>query len=363
LIFLKNGTLLGVRFDLDRLEVRSAPVPVLDEVAYSTESGFAQIGISRTGALVYRSSAAGKGLTTVQLLDAAGHAQPLLGIPGDYFGPALSPDGTRLALTSGGDIWIYEFKRDMMTRLTSEGGQTSVLWTPDGQYLVCRGEKGMLWLRADGSGQPQPLTRSENLQNPWSFAPDGSRLAFVENNPKTGADIWTVPVRSDAGGLKAGTAEVFLDAPFNERAPTFSPDGRWLAYFTIESGRSEVYVRRFPGRSGKRQISNDEGTSPVWSPNRHELFFRSKDNQIMVAPYTASGDSFVAEKPRLWSPKKLALTPTTRGFDVASDGQHIVATLPAEPSEQQKTQHHVTFLLNFLDELHRRLPTGGKPLR
>lgn len=363
LVYINNGTLLARVFDPEQLEVHGAPVPVLDAIAYSTESGFAQIDISRTGALVYRSGGVGTGLATVQLLDGSGNAQPLLGTPGNYFCPTLSPDGKRLALTLDGDIWVYDLNRETMTRLTSGGGYTSLLWSPDGQYIVCRGEKGMLWLRADGSGQPQPFLRSRNLQNPWSFTPDGKRLAFVENNPATLADIWTTPIESDRNGLRAGTPEVFLHTPINERAPTFSPDGRWLAYFTVESGRSEVYVRAFPDKGSKVQISNDEGSSPVWSRNGREVFFRSRNNQIMVVPYTVKGDLFVAEKPRLWSGRKLALTPTARGFDVAPDGKHIVATLPAEYSEEQKTQHHVIFLLNFFDELRRRVPTEGEPIR
>jgi eukaryotic-like serine/threonine-protein kinase len=237
-----------------------------------------------------------------------------------------------------------------------------VLWNPDGQYILFRGEKGVLWLRADGSGQPHLLIRSEILGNQWSFTPDGMRLAFVENSANTGADIWTVPIESGGGELKAGTPEVFLQTPFDERGPAFSPDGRWVAYFSFESGRPEIYVRAFPDQKGKRQISNDEGATPVWSHNGRELFFRNKNDQIMVAQYTVKGDSFVAEKPRLWSGKKIALTPTTRGFDLAPDGEQIVATVPVEYSTEQQTQNHVIFLLNFFDELRRRMSTEGKAI-
>jgi Tol biopolymer transport system component len=362
LIFLQNGTLLAVPFNPDQLEIDGPPLPVLESIAYSTESGFGQISISRTGTLVYRSSGMGQGMVTVQLIDGSGDAQPLVGKPGDYLCAILSPDGQRLALTSGGDIWLYELKRETMTPLTSGGGYTSVFWSPDGQYIVFRGQKGIFWLRADGAGQPQLLFGSETVGNQLSFTPDGRRLAYVENSSKTGADIWTVRIESDRGWPIARTPEVFLQTPFDEREPAFSPDGHWLAYFSVESGSPEVYVRAFPDNRGKRQISNGGGVTPVWSPNGHELFFRNKRDQIMVARYTVKGNSFVPEKPRLWSRRRLALSPTTRGFDVAPDGKHIVATLPVESSEEQKTRNHVTFLLNFLDEIRRRVPTDSKPI-
>ena len=136
---------------------------------------------------------------------------------------------------------------------------------------------------SDGSGKPQSLTQSKNLQVPWSFTPDGKRLAFLEQDSKTGYDLWTVPLESDSAGLRAGKPEVFLQTPADERTPSFSPDGRWLAYVSDESGTFQVYVRAFPDKGGKWQISNSGGMYPMWSRTGHELFFEALDNHIMAA--------------------------------------------------------------------------------
>jgi len=171
-----------------------------------------------------------------------------------------------------------------------------------------------------------------------------------------------VPVENDRTGLRAGKPEVFLKTSSDERHPSFSPDGRWLAYVSDESGRFQVYVRTFPDKGGKWQISNSGGAYPVWSRNGRELFFRTDDNRIMVADYTAKVDSFAAGKPRLWSEKKLAdLGLVGSGnYDVAPDGKRIAAVMPAEGPEVQQAQNHVIFLQNFFDEVRRRTAVGGK---
>jgi Tol biopolymer transport system component len=363
LSYINGGTLFAVPFDLDRLEVRGTPSPVLEEVAYSPTNGFAQFDFSRSGTLVYQSGgAAGRKLLTVQWLDGAGMTQPLLAKPGPYVFPRLSPDGQRLALmvTAGlnPDIWIYEWQRDTMTRLTFGGFNNSPAWSPDGRYVVFEARGGMFWTRSDGAGQPQPLTQSKNRQVPQSFAPDGKRLAFFEIVPGD-SNIWTLPLESDGSGLRAGKPEVFLQTPFNERHPSFSPDGRWLAYDSNESGSYQVYVRAFPDKGGKWQISNGGALYPAWARNGRELFFRALDNRIMAAGYTVKGDSFAADKPRVWSDKQLA-DPGVNGINYAlsPDGKRIAALMPAEAPGQEQAQNHVIFLENFLDDLRRRAPAG-----
>jgi serine/threonine-protein kinase len=309
--------------------------------------------------LVYRSGGeAGGGLLTVAWLDAAGETQPLLAKPGAYERPRLSPDGQRLALDDGTDIWVYEARRDTMTRLTFGGNNLNPVWSPDGRYIAFLGPGGMWWVRSDGAGKPQPLIRGKNLLVPFSFTPDGKRLAYQEQNPRTSFDIWTVTIESDGAGLRAGKPESFLQTPADERQPAFSPDGRWLAYDSNESGTYEVYVRAFPDKGGKWQISNAGGAYPIWSSNGHELFFRGDDNRIMVATYAAKADTFVPDKPRVWSDKQLANRGILANYDLAPDGKRIAALMPAEGPEAQQTQNHVIFLENFADELQRKVPTG-----
>jgi len=216
----------------------------------------------------------------------------------------------------------------------------------------------MFWTRSDSAGKPQPLTQSKVQQTPYSFTPDGKRLAFHEVRP-TGIQLWTVPVESDGTGLRAGKPEPFLETQFNERSPSFSADGRWLAYASDESGAYQVYVRAFPDKGGKRQVSNSGGVYPVFSRNGRDLFFRTQDNRIMVAAYTGKGDSFAAEKPRVWSEKRIADSGLNGiNYDVAPDGKRIAALMPVEAPETQKAQNHIIFLENFFDELRRRVPAG-----
>jgi len=146
--------------------------------------------------------------------------------------------------------------------------------------------------------------------------------------------------------------------------PALSLDGQWLAYASDVRHVSGVcYVRTFPDGRRKYQISNRDGFHPVWSSNRRELFFlQDGEQQIMAASYKIQGNSFVPDKPRPWSEEKLAITPTTREYDVARDGNHIVALLPADAANEEKPPHHVVFLLSFFDELRRRVATGRKAL-
>jgi len=357
LIYIDKGTLFGVPFDADRLEVRGTPTPVLEEIAYSAAWGSAQIDVSRTGTLVYGSSRTGEGLVTVQLLDGSGNTRPLLPVPGNYLSPTLSPDGKRLALTSAGDIWIYELGRGSMTRLTIGGGYVNPIWSADGRFIVFRAARGMLWTRADGTAQPEVLTQSSNQQTPWSFTPDGKQLAFVEIDPVTGADIWTVPVETGPSRLRAGKPEEYLRTPSHERTPMFSPDGRWLAYMSNESGAYQVYVQAFPHKGSKWRVSTDRGSSPAWSRTGSELFFWGigRKGALMVASYRARGDRFRPDEPRVYS-KTIVGFGSTRSYDPGPDEKQVVGLAAADSA--QGAHDRVVFLLNFFDELRRRVPVN-----
>ncbi len=336
---------------------------MLEEVASSTNFGFAQFDFSPVnGTLVYRSGGPSGGeLRTIQWLDNRGKIQALLSKPDTYLSPHISPDGQRIALSIIGDIFVYDLQRDNLTRLTFDGFSYGPLWYPDGRYIMFHSPEGMSWTRSDGASKPKPLTQSSQDQTAWSFTRDGKNLVFQQMNAKNDWDLWTVPVASDSAGLRAGKAHPFLQTSSNEREPSFSPDGRWLAYASDESGIHQVYVRAVPDNGSKFQVSNDGGLYPVWSRDGRDLFFLTEDNaMIMVAAYTANGDSFIPNKPRLWSEKPLANTGFLGpNYDVAPDGKRIVALMPAEATPGGKqSQNQVTFLLNFADELRRRVPSG-----
>jgi len=365
LIYINKGTLFAVPFDPEKLEVQGTPSPVLEQVAFSIGGGEAQFDFSRDGTLVYRRDTGG-GLFTIEWFDSMGKAELLLAKPGAYGRPSLSPDGQRLALEvadgTGTDIWIYDFKRDTMQRLTFSGTTNNLVWSPDGRFLVFQvANAGMLAMRADGGGKPEVLIASRRNIPPaaWSFTPDGKRLAYMAQGVGTAWNLWTMPLEDNDAGLRAGKPEVFLETPADERFPSFSPDGRWLAYASTESGTFQIYVRAFPDRGGKWQISNGGGTYPIWSSRGHDLFFETLDNHIMAATFAVKGDSFAADKPRVWSDRKLGgFVNNMRNFDVAPDGKRIAALMPVETPDAQQSQSHVIFLENLADELQRKVPTG-----
>ena len=262
----------------------------------------------------------------------------------------------------GINIWVYEWQRDTMSRLTLGGGGSPV-WTPDGLRIAfVSANGGIYWQRADGAGEVQRLTESNNGQFPKSWHPSGKFLAFEEYHPATGAlYIMILPMEgSETAGWKPGKPFAFLNSPSNERWPMFSSDGRWLAYSSEESGTMQVYVRPFPGPGGKWQISTNGGYYPTWSSNGKELFYQDEGGKIMVVGYTASGSAFQAEKPRVWSPVSVPLSDYNRSMDVGPDGKRLAVVLPAPEAQAAAKGDHITFFFNFTDELRRIAPPARK---
>jgi Tol biopolymer transport system component len=197
------------------------------------------------------------------------------------------------------------------------------LWTPDGTRIAFASRRAdrissnLHWQRADGTGEPQRLTQSTNNQQLGSWHPSGKYLAFAEQNLQSGTgDLMILPMQGDeASEWKPGQPTVFLNTPFNEQTPAFSPDGRLIAYISNESGQFEVYVKPFPGPGGKWQVSVAGGIMPTWSHENREILFVDPEQRIMVASYTMTGDSFAVDKPRRWSEQRL-LRLRSRSFDL-----------------------------------------------
>ena len=319
LVYMRQGTLFGAAFDPVRLEIRGTPTPLLEDIAASSNliDGGGQFAFSDTGTIVYLSGTAENTAYPMLWLDASGRTTPLLAQPGAYGAPRLSPDGTRLAYTvagsKGADVWVYDVGRDTPTQLTFTGpGLREVAWAPDSKHLVFGDSQALWWIRADGSGQPQQLLDAAANPRPFSFAPDG-RLVYTPS-PKGLPDIWTLPIDlSDPERPKPGKAEPFLsEAQVVEVDPAFSPDGRFLAYASNESGPNEVFVRPFPGPGGKWKISTAGGKFPAWSRTTRELLYLGGDDRIMVVNYTTDVDSFTAGRPRPWSPTQVLRTACDR---------------------------------------------------
>ena len=364
LLYLHQGTLFAVPFDLGRVSAEGSPSPVVEDVSGSNFGG-GDFAFAQNGTFVYLS---GKGQIdgwSISWVDPSGKVRPLHAPIGRYFAPRFSPDGKRLAFSIdiGGrtsDIWVKDLDRDTPSRLSFlPGGNSSPVWTPDGKNIVFQSinlaAPGLYSIRSDGSGEAQRLTDGKLSEVPYSFSPDGKRLAFHAQGKIGGFDIFTASVEGDPLHLKLGNAELFLGTTFGEFDPAFSPDGRWIAYQSNESGISEVYVRPFPGPGGRWQISAGGANFPVWSHNGHELLFTTPDGRVMAAAYTAKGDSFAPAKPRLWTETRLRRINNIVAYDLAPDGTRLAAVV-SEDEIGDKPPTHLTFLLNFFDELRRRAP-------
>jgi Tol biopolymer transport system component len=355
LVYVHRGTLLAVPFDADKLQVNGTAVAVGEDVR---ESGFgaAQFGLSPQGSLVYVSASGGAQAAERRLMwvNRNGTEQSLAAPARAYSSPRISPDGRRLAVEIDDQVWLFDLSRETLTRLTFEGGNGNPSWTPDGKRIgVQSGQNILFWQLADGSGGREPLTNSKVTQSadswsPDSWSPDGQLLAFTERDPATGKDIWVLR-------LSDRTLQPFLRTPSNESAPRFSPDGRWLAYVSDESGRYEIYVRPYPGPEGKRQISTEGGTEPLWNRNGQELFYRG-GNKMMAVQITTQ-PNFAFGSPRALFDAGQYMPPTGPysypfpNYDVSPDGQRFLMI-----TKESKPQINV--VLNWFEELKRRVPSG-----
>jgi serine/threonine protein kinase/Tol biopolymer transport system component len=356
LVYARGGSLMAAPFDLKRLEVTGAAVPVVDGVLESRTQA-AQYSLSNTGLLVYVSGGLRGAQRRLVWVDRNGAEKPLAAPANAYESPRLSPDGERLAVTTDGQIWLYDLSRETLTRFTFEGNINSrPVWTPDGKritfYSNKEGRLNIFWQLADGSGGLERLTTSENINIPGSWSPDGQILAFHDADPTTGNDIWMLR-------LSDRKAQPFLRTPFNEGNPRFSSDGRWIAYTSDESGRNEVYVQPYPGPGGKWQVSKDGGTEPVWNRNGRELFYRS-GNKMMAVEITTQ-PNFALSNPRMLFEGLYALAPVpVSNYDVSPDGQRFLMLKPTEQEQAQAAPTQINVVMNWFEELKQKVPTGKK---
>ncbi len=354
IVYARAGGLLAVPFGLERLEIRGAPLQVVQGVSMDPRFGVAHFALSTSGTLAYVPGGAGGVARSLLWVDRRGNTRPITETRRAYLYPALSPDGEHLAVTIEGtnqDIWVDDLSRGTLTRLTFEQGEEfSPVWTRDGARLALASiragrEPALFWQPGDGSVPPEPLIAEAGpARFPSDFSPRERVLAYTEEKEPGDADIWLL-LLDDPTHPRA-----FLRTPFQESAATFSPDGAWLAYVSNESGRNEVYVQPYPGPGGKRQISTEGGTSPVWAWGGRELFYRNGDAMMSVGVTTQP--RFSAETPRLLfrGPYEEPARPDwPRNYAVSLDGQRFIVIRGEESSP---TQVHV--VLSWLEELRGR---------
>ncbi len=253
--------------------------------------------------------------------------------------PRFSPDGRKVAVTIDprpSQIWVYDLERGSRIPLATNG--LTPLWTPDGQRIAFSTRAAIDWRAADGSRPAQQLLAREHAANPTSWSPDGRFLIFQEDAPPTRYDIWVAPL--------GGRPQPLVSTHGNDVGGKFSPDGRWLAYYSNESGRNEVYVRPFPNvNEQKWTVSTTGGQTPVWSPDGRELFYMN-GTAMMAVPIDTRGRRLVAGKPQFLFDGPYDTT-QDMNFDISPDGRRFVM-VEADP-DAKPTRFQI--ILNWTKEL------------
>jgi len=363
LLYAQGTTLFAVGFDVDRLEVRGQPVAVVDGVMGFKVSGASSFDVSDNGTLSYIAGQLASLEVPMLWMRRDGTTTPMRAAPRDWRDPRVSPDGTRIAfyVDDGRHItlYTYEWARDFTTRLSFGPIDSNPVWSPDSRTIVfssspSASQLANLYSRpADASGEPHRLTESSDRQHATSWHPSGRYLAFEQQVSREHWDLMILPMEHDAAtGWKAGTPERLVSKLAQRPGAVFSPDGRWLAYTSNESGGSEVYVRAFPDPGPQWQVSMSGGSVPTWSQRRNELFYLSPDSHLMVVSYAVDGHTFRVNPPQQWSEQPINGRPGPRPFDVHPDGDRFVVSgdLPSTPNV-----NNVILVPNFLAEVRRRL--------
>jgi serine/threonine protein kinase/Tol biopolymer transport system component len=386
LIFAAAGGLRAVRFDPVRLELLGDPVTLLEDV-FVKPTGAADYALSRNGTLAYVTAESGRtSLRSLVWVDRKGREEPLKA-PLRVYGPGrISPDGTRVAVgimdQGNADVWIFDLAGGALKRLTFAPGTNGLpLWTPDGRHIVFsmadrRGVLNLYIQPVDGTRTPDPITSSRIPQWPTSVMPDGTRVVGFELGPKKPADVILVHVPHPLGGSSRtvlsgsatgsrsssgdslSVASSITESLFRGGLAEISPDGRYLAYQSNESGQLEVYVRAFPDvRSGPWQISTAGGTRPAWGRNGRELFFLDGSNALTAVPVRTSGPTFIAGTPaKLFDTNYLEPNPA-RHYDVSPDSRRFLMIKDSVNSGANATARSMVVVLNWTEELKRLVPT------
>jgi eukaryotic-like serine/threonine-protein kinase len=348
LLFMRQGTLWAQRVDLGRRMLSGDPIAVADSVAFEPITGAGAFSTSDTGVITYRTGP--PSLTRLSWFDRSGNALGTLGSPeqAGLSNVRLSPDGRRVAaertLQNETDLWLLDATRQ--TRLT-RGSDARIarlpVWSPDGERIafesVRSGSVALSVKASTGEGGEDVLFESPEIKIPCDWSPDGRALLYYVPDPKTGTDLWVLPQGASA-------PFVFLRTEANELWGQFSPDGRWVAYQSNETGRYEIYVRPFPVRGGSFPISTNGGVYPRWSRDGTELYFIAPDAKMMAAPIHATSTTFGADVPvALFQTRKLGgglnVIGRSHQYDVARDGRFLINV------ETESSAPPITLLMNW----------------
>ncbi len=286
-------------------------------------------------------------------MDRQGQEEPVAAEPQAYLEFALSPSGTQIAVriaTEDPDVWIYDLTLDTSTRLTFDPTNTEMfpVWTPDGQRVAFGGFGGMFWRAADGTGEVEPLVEDSTERFPNSFSPDGTALVFQDQQ----RDLGILSLEGER------TSTLLLDTEFAERNAALSPDGRWIAYQSNESGREEIYVRPFPDvNSGKWQVSNNGGVWPLWAPDGREVFYVGSLAMMAVAIETEPTIT-LGRREALFDIAPYHTGRGNRHVAIARDGQRFLLLRQSGESEGTAAPPSIVVVQNWFEELKQLVPTN-----
>ena len=337
-LYVNGGTLFAAPFDVSRLAITGPAVAVVPHLRSAPASGAAQFAVSPDGTLAYLPGDPAE-QDSVPLVDREGRSRTLLNVPPGWQTIAFSPDGRQLALDSASanaGIWVYDVNRGAASRLTRSHDDSTPVWSPDGRRLAYSSAvdgPGALWtIAADGSGQAQRLTTHAFLQVPDSWSPDGRTLLFSQGTERNQFDLWILPIESGAAsGIKAGTPRPFVETAANEGFGTFSPDGKWIAYTSDDSGTYQVYVRAASGAGGRYQVSATSGVWPQWSRTKAELLFGALDHRVMSVTWSVENGAFRSSRPEPWTPARYEPRSAFSPFVLHPDGTRLAMAIESAP--------------------------------
>jgi eukaryotic-like serine/threonine-protein kinase len=364
-VYVSNGSLRVVPFDLAKREVTGDSLPVIDSVMTKANAyGAAEFSVSRSGTLVYQPGSP-LALAERSLVWVArdGREEPLKAPARAYESPRISPDGKKIAVSirdQANDIWLWDTERTTLRRLTDDPAtDIAPVWTSDGQRIIfssgSAGALNLYWKSADGSGSTERLTTSDDAQTSTSVSPDGT--AVLAHTPGSSASKSGI-LRVQLGPTPR--TEYLLASTSTVRNPMVSPDGKWLAYSSDESGPSQIYVRPFPKvNDGWWQVSNSGGTKPLWSRNGRELFYLDTDRYLTSVPID-SGPTFSSRTPIRILQSQYYSGANVINYDVAPDGQRFVMIKNPDFSASQAAAASLVVVLNWAEGLKALVPTKSQ---
>ena len=365
LVFMRAGVLMAAPFDPEKLEITGAPVPVTEKILENPRIGAGQYAISKDGLLVYITGGVTYGEHELVFVDKAGSANPLTANKRPYEDFTISPDGKYIAATIEGPVtntWIHDIARDTETRFNSGIENRDPAWSADGKHLAYSGYKdgkyAVFWKPMDGSAPEEALILSDKNVDAWFFSPDGSTLLYALYQFDGDQNIGALPLNDRTH------ARMIFPMEYSVEWAILSPDGKWIAYDSAESGKPEVYVAPYPAMAPRERISTDGGLHPLWAPDGRELYYRTgaspeeleqralaQKTRVMAvsietkAGFKAGRPHMLFEGPYFESGHDIAITPDGKGFILIRE------------TDSQTGPKQIEAVVNWSEELKQRVPS------